>query len=43
MGGEFGRRAGDVVDVEVGVGVGEFLRGGVRDLWEDEGGEGRGG
>ena len=38
----FGRRVGDVVDEVVIVGVGQFLRGFVLDLGEDEGGE-RGG
>jgi len=38
----FGGRVGDVVDVVLVVGVGEFLGFGVVDLGEDEGGEGGG-
>lgn len=34
-------RLGDIVDLVLAVGVGEFLGGGVFDLGEDEGGEGR--
>lgn len=42
VGGVFGGGGGDVVDVVGAVGVGEFLRGGVVDFGEDEGGEGGG-